>query len=115
MIVSISADSIPFLAEVLDKEPVAWAIAGPALCIAGIVFALSVWRWWLGPLMFPALLILAWAFTSELRDPQIGSAIWHESPLYYTVVAGAFVALVLSPLAGGFVAAVRGRRTPLCR
>ena len=114
-IVLISADSISFLAEVLDKEPGAWAIAGPALCIAGVVFALSVWRWWLGPLIFPALLILGWAVTSELRDPAIGRAIWLESPLYFVVIAGAVAALVLAPLAGSYVAAVRGRRTHLRR
>ena len=110
-----SVELIPFLAEVLDKEPAVWVIAGLALCIAGIVFALSVWRWWLGPLMFPASLILLWAVTSELRDPWIGRAIWQESPLYFVVVTGAFAALVLAPLAGSCVAAIRGRCPPLRR
>ena len=101
-----TADSIPFLAEVLDKASPAWVVALPAFLIAGIAFTLSAWRWWIGPLLFPLLLVLGWAVTSELRDPWVGPATWNESRLHFLVEAGAAVIMVVSSLAGTCTAAV---------
>ena len=95
------------LAEVLDKEPAAWSLAGPLLLFAIGAYCLSHWRWWFAPVLLPVAIILAWVFTSELTDSHVGPALWRESPPYFLIVSGSAVLAILAPLAGVGVCGIR--------
>ena len=94
------------LAEVMDKEPPAYALLLLGVGIAVAAFFAVRFSVWTLLLFLPLACLAADALTSEIRDPFVGPAIVHEAGYSYVVTG--YVAAAL-PLLGCIAGTILNR------